>query len=443
MDYTVHGGRNMKNTIYKKDLFALTPPMGWNSWDCYAATVNEEQLLSNAQYMAKNLKQYGWQYIVCDIQWSDPLAGSEDCVYRDFAELTMDEYGRLLPAVRRFPSASDGRGFAPIAQKIHDMGLKFGIHIMRGIPRQAVYKDVSIKGSDYTAKQIAVPSSICRWNGDMFGLQKDNEGAQAYYDSIFELYAEWGVDYVKVDDIANTNLYINDPYSGKHEIEMIRNAIDKTGREIVLSLSPGPSIVEEGWHLSKNANLWRITDDFWDEWHLLKDMFRRCEIWQTHVAPGRWPDCDMLPIGKINIGFGDPRYTRFTHDEQRTMMNLWSVFRSPLMMGGELMSNDEWTLSLLTNEKLIMINKCDNPAIQIKRDETQAVWKNTEEDGTVYLGLFNISDEAKTVSCTVEEAGKTDISAVEEVWNNNVFEVSGNEIKAALRPHESVLLIVK
>ena len=114
-----------------------SPPMGWNSWDCYGAAVSEEQLLINAEYMRDNLKEYGYEYVVCDIQWYEPKAKSHE--YNKFTELCMDEYSRLIPAENRFPSSKGGKGFKPIAYKIHAMGLKFGIHIMRGIPRQAVH----------------------------------------------------------------------------------------------------------------------------------------------------------------------------------------------------------------------------------------------------------------------------------------------------------------
>lgn len=289
---------------------AQTPPMGWNSWDCFAANVTEEQLMANARYIRDHLKDHGWQYVVCDIQWSEPLAGTEEGEYRPFATLCLDEYGRQIPAENRFPSSAGGKGFRPIADEIHAMGLKFGIHIMRGIPRQAVHAHLPVLGTDVTAEKIASPFSISKWNGDMYGVDASKPGAQAYYDSIFRLYAEWGVDFVKVDDISNTNLYIDNPYSASREVEMIAKAIQNCGREIVLSLSPGPAVIEEAWHLKTYANMWRMTDDFWDKWELLRNMFFRCELWQTHVGPGSWPDCDMLPLGKIGIGFRRPRMTK-------------------------------------------------------------------------------------------------------------------------------------
>ena len=325
-----------------------TPPMGWNSWDCYGASVTEAEVRSNAEYMAKNLKKYGWEYVVVDIQWFEPTADSAD--YHTGAELVMDEYSRLMPALNRFPSAADGKGFKPLGDYIHSLGLKFGIHILRGIPRQAVRRNTKILGTDRRAAEIADIGSICSWNGDMCGVDMSRDGAQSYYDSIISMYADWGVDFLKVDDIAR-------PYH-RAEIEAIAKAIEKTGREIVLSLSPGEAPVEEAEHLAKHANMWRMTDDFWDGWEQLRKMFDYCREWFPYVKEGGWPDCDMLPLGRIGIrSHGGDRMTRFTRDEQKLLMSLWCMFRSPLMFGGDMTYNDEFTLSLMQNEELIKIDR--------------------------------------------------------------------------------------
>src|SRR5690606_8397450 len=275
-----------------KSMVAQTPPMGWNSWDCYGAAVTEDEVRGNAEYMAKHLKDCGWEYVVVDIQWYEP--GAVSSRYRPFVPLCMDDYSRLVPAENRFPSARGGRGFKPLADYVHSLGLKFGIHIMRGIPRQAVHNGGRIKGTNVTARDIAHTNSICPWNTDMYGVDASKEGAQAYYDSLFELYAEWGVDFVKVDDIAASRLY------GSHleEIRLIRRAIDRCGRPMVLSLSPGPAPLEHADFFAEHANMWRMTDDFWDKWPLLLDMFDRCKKWEGKSRPGAWPDCDMLPLGR-------------------------------------------------------------------------------------------------------------------------------------------------
>lgn len=238
-------------------MIAQYPPMGWNSWDCYGAAVTEDTVRANADYMAKNLKQYGWEYVVVDIQWYQPTASSH--AYEPFSRLCMDAYGRLQPAENRFPSAANGLGFKPLADYVHSLGLKFGIHIMRGLPRMAAHERLPIADSDFRCDQAADPNSVCAWNPDMYGLRADLPAARAYYDSIFRLYASWGVDYVKCDDIAREYPRC------EREIEIISAACRNCGRDIVLSLSPGPAPLEHAEHLKKHANLWRITDDFWDE----------------------------------------------------------------------------------------------------------------------------------------------------------------------------------
>lgn len=426
--------------MYKKDLAAMTPPMGWNSWDCYGPAVNEEQLLGNAAYMAEHLKQYGWQYIVCDIQWSEPNAGREGWDYIPFNPLCLDEYGRQIPAENRFPSSANGQGFKPIADKIHEMGLKFGIHIMRGVPRLAVHQQLPVLGTNTTCNRIALGDSVCKWNSDMYGVDYRKPGAQEYYNSIFDLYASWGVDFVKVDDICNTNLYIDNPYSAEKEIEMIRKAIDQCGREMVLSLSPGPAVIEKAWHLRKNANMWRITDDFWDQWPLLLHMFERCEVWQRQVSSGCWPDCDMLPLGHIRITEdGKGHMTHFTREEQVTMMTLWTIFRSPLIMGGEMRDNDEWTLSLLTNEEVLRVLNHSSGAEQVMRDEEKAAWMSRDEDGAVYVALFNLSEKPSTVKVQLEELGCEGSFRVRDLWNHKDLGETTAEVSAELLPHGAAL----
>ena len=420
----------------------MQPPMGWNSWDCYAATVTESQLLENAEYMQKNLRPYGWEYIVCDIQWYEPLAGSGEGESRPFAELCLDDFSRPIPAENRFPSSAGGKGFAPIAEKIHNMGLKFGVHFMRGIPRQAVHRKAAIKGANVTADAIANPFSICKWNSDMYGVDSSKPGAQEYYNSVFELFASWGVDYVKIDDICNTNMYPHAPYSAQGEIELIRRAIDACGRPMVLSLSPGPALIEKAWHLSQYANMWRITDDFWDRWDSLKDMFHRCELWQAHVKPGCWPDCDMLPLGHICYGFKKPRSSNFTRDEQQTMMTLWCIFRSPLMMGGVLPENDEWTLSLLTNSEVLDVQKHGSTPVQIARDNNEAIWMSYAAEGSINLALFNLSDEKRTVRCPLSAIGFQK-AVIRDLWKKQDCGTVSEEAAAEIPPHGSVLYLVK
>lgn len=388
-----------------KNNFALTPPMGWNSYDYYDTTVTEAQIKANADYMAAHLKEFGWEYVVVDIEWYANDAGTmrERFQYIPFGDVEMDEYGRLQPSPKRFPSSSGGKGFAPLADYVHKLGLKFGIHIMRGIPRKAAHENCPVLGAKERANRIADPSSICIWNPDMYGVRNTEDG-QAYYDSLLAMYAEWGVDYIKCDDICDSRLYREEPFSGWEEIRMLHRAIEKCGRAIVLSLSPGPAHIERAREYCKYANMWRITDDFWDEWHLLKAMFARCELWQDHVREGCFPDCDMLPLGKLGKGFGREWETRFTKEEQKTMMTLWCMFRSPLMIGAELTFMDDWTLSLLTNQDVLAMMGQNCRGTQLLRTDKKVIWKNKDsESGRLCVAFFNTSDEETLLSVGLDE----------------------------------------
>ena len=389
-------------------------------------TDNEGQLLGNAEYMAKNLKQYGWQYVVCDIQWYEPKAKDND--YNNFTELCMDEYSRLVPAENRFPSSKNGAGFKIIADKIHEMGLKFGIHIMRGIPRQAVHRNTKIFGSNRTARQIAHHFSVCPWNTDMYGVDSRADGAQEYYDSLFSLYASWGVDFVKVDDICVTEFRKWDnPYSASAEVEMIRKAIDKTGREIVLSLSPGPAEKSVAKHLCENANMWRLTG----------------ELWEDVVSEGCWPDCDMLPLGRISKNgtcHGEQnRYTKFTSDEQKTLMTLWCVFRSPLMFGGEMRENDEFTLFLITNPEVLAVNQASHGGKEIYRDGDFIVRKAYDEENNVIFAVFNVSDTEKTFNLDLPKFGFETDKTLRDLWKREDICKTENTMSFKIPSHGAQL----
>lgn len=405
--------------------FAKTPPMGWNSWDCYGASVREDEVKAHADFMAKHLKEFGWEYIVVDIQWSEPQASSTR--YNAFYPLEMDEFSRLIPADNRFPSANGGRGFKALGDYIHSLGLKFGIHIMRGIPRQAVHQNTAIKGTDKRARDIAL-NNICPWNSDMYGVNVDIPEGQLYYDSLLELYAEWGVDFIKVDDIANSYLY-----GGAHrkEIVAIRKAIDKISRPIVLSLSPGPAQLEDGSFLQEHANMWRLTDDFWDHWPALYHMFDRTERWAPFVRQGNWPDCDMLPLGHIGIravdGGGGDNWTRFTKAEQYLLMTLWTIFQSPLMYGGTLPDIDEFTLSLFTNRDVIDMYQTLTDRRQYYRDDTWIVWHASNGQSN-YVAFFNMSEHELELPEELWSELVQPEEKVKDLWRQQEITLHNNKI---------------
>lgn len=413
---------------------AVTPPMGWNSWDCYGTSVREDEVKANADFMAANMARYGWEYIVVDIQWYEPEAKAGG--YRSNAFLIMDEYSRLIPAPNRFPSSAGGKGFKPLADYVHNLGLKFGIHIMRGIPRQAVRTNSALLGTDYRAADVADQESICRWNDDMFGLDMTKPGAQAYYDSIIALYASWEVDYIKCDDI-------NWPYR-KSEISAIAEAIKKCGRPIVLSLSPGNAQAEPDQveHLKNHCELSRISDDFWDRWTDLKDQFELCRRWSPYRTTGYWPDADMLPLGRISIRGerGPDRQSLLTKDEQFTLMTLWSIFRSPLMMGGDLPSLDEFTLNLLTNEEILAVNQKSSGNRELFQKNDTVTWVADEPvGGGKYLAAFNLADTGQaTIEIDLDEMlGLTGKIQVRDLWLKQDLGIREKTFYYTIAPHGS------
>lgn len=426
-----------------KNDFAKLPPRGWNSYDYFDTTVTEEDIKAHADYMAEHLKAFGYEYVVVDIQWYAWKAGSQRDQYQyiPFGKCEMDEYGRLMPCPERFPSSADGRGFGPLAEYIHSKGLKFGIHIMRGIPREAAHRHLPVWGTkgQVTADEIADPVSICDWNPDMYGL-RDRPESQLYYDSLMELYASWGVDFIKCDDICNTHAYKDKPYMGRHEIEMLHQAIMNCGREIVLSLSPGPALIEEAAHYCRYANMWRISDDFWDSWKLLENMFDYCEKWQYVVSEGCWPDCDMLPLGIIGGGFCDERKTHFTQDEQKTMFTLWCLFKSPLMIGANLTMMDPWTKKLLTNGELLDLQEGDWRGRQVEKHGEYTVWlTDSPERGSLVLAVFNRMEEDRLIRTDADQwrsVSRLDIPR-QAFWCRDLY--SGEELESAAGYFETVV----
>ena len=378
--------------------WAMTPPMGWNSWDCYYSSVTEKEVLQNAQYLVDNdLVRHGWEYVVIDIRWycNHPSLGGGNYNQRGTQDYVLDDYGRYLPSPTRFPSCmQDGVnvGFKPLADKLHEMGLKLGIHIMRGVPKSVVGSSYKLKGSETTAWSQVYngTTSPCTWLKDNL-LVRNNEAGQLYYNSIMDLYAEWGVDFLKIDDLSRP--FYTD------EIHMIRRAIDQTGRPMVLSLSPGKTQYQYADECLANANMWRMMDDLWDTWSAVDAVFNEANEWSKYSRPGNYADCDMLPLGQIAMTIADQgytgadagRWTRLTQNEQLTMMTLWGICHSPLFFGGEMTRNDDFTLSLLTNEEYHQMHKYGEDAHQVMNDEDlgHVAWTSTDpETGNKYLALF-------------------------------------------------------
>jgi len=426
---------------------ATAPPLGWNSYNCFGSAVHEDEVKANADYMAQHLKQYGWQYIVVDFLWSyDNPPGSnignpfqkrlDDGSYIPW--LTMDKWGRLLPQPNKFPSAFGGEGFKSLADYVHARGLKFGIHLMRGIPRQAVWAKTPVMGAPgITADMIADTSSVCPWMNHMYGLNMNNPGAQAYLNSLLQLYVTWGVDFLKVDDLSR-------PYSNA-EVEGYKKAIDQCGRPIVLSLSPGATPVAQAAHAAQYSNMWRMADDFWDNWKEIIQMMNYAKQWEGIGGPGHWPDCDMLQIGKLSKRgpVGHERYSRFTEDELYTHITFWSIYKSPLMIGGNLPENRDLELKLLTNEEVLAVNQQgENPKQLVKTDSSQ-VWVSKVPGGTaMYVALFNTGNNAATIPLNFSALGLKGKLTVRDLWNKKDIGIFKNQFSQKINTHGALLLKV-
>lgn len=424
---------------------AERPPMGWNSWDAYGLTVTESQFRDNVAVLAGTLKSFGWNYAVIDEGWflKNPL----DRPTPDKLAYELDENGRYIPVPARFPSAlSDGKniGFAALGTYVHSIGLKFGIHIVRGIPRESVSRNLPIAGGHFRAEDAADTSDACPWDPTNWGI-RDTPAGQAWYDSLLKQYAAWGVDYLKVDCISDH------PYKPS-EIRMIHRAIVKTGRPIVLSLSPGPTSPGVAKELISYAQMWRISDDIWDFWananlfpSSLHDQFALTAAWTPYARPGTWPDADMLPIGYLGPvpGDGVARESRLTHDEQKTMLTLWSMARSPLILGANLTKLDDWTTKLITNRDVLDVDQFGHDQRQITRSENTVAWTAGGKGEIKYLALFNLSDKETKISHSYDFYNLPAQSYdSRELWTQADHGVS-TSVDVVVPPHGCVLFELK
>ncbi len=397
---------------------ALTPPKGWNSWDCYGTTVTEDEVLANARFMAEHMAQVGWDTVVVDIQWYEPTARAGG--YNANPPVELDAYGRPLPAPLRFPSSAGGQGFGPLAAQVHALGLRFGVHVMRGIPRRAVELDLPVHGTTFTARDVADTTSVCPWNPDNYGLDHTHPGAQAYYDAEVAQLAAWGVDFLKVDDMLA-------PYHAA-DIEALARAIARAesevrgGEPMILSLSPGTNLSTANVeHLRANAQMWRISDDLWDRWDDVEAQLTRLARWAPLQRPGGWADADMLPLGRIGIRAerGTDRQSLLTREEQRTLLTLWCLARSPLMMGGDLPTTDPETIAMLVHPALHELLDASADAGELWREGDLVVWgargTGPTNAGARYAGVFNTGDAPLDVTLHARSAG-LEHRALTDLW---------------------------
>ncbi|MGA7156115.1 MAG: glycoside hydrolase family 27 protein [Acidobacteriaceae bacterium] len=446
---------------------AQTPPLGWNSWDAYGLTITEPQFRANVHVLKQKLLPFGFDYAVIDEGWF--FENPQDRPTPEKLHYAIDSYGRYVPVPARFPSAFianappprmslaagdhkmsatiEDTSFAALGRWVHAQGLKFGIHIVRGIPRAAVERNLPIEGSSFHAQDAADQSDACPWDPTNWGV-RDNAAGQAWYDSLLSQYAAWGVDFLKVDCISDHPFKLD-------EIEMIRRAIDKTGRPMVLSLSPGPTSLTHAAEVTRLSNMWRIADDLWDVWSSspsapfpqgVADQFARTAAWAPYAGPGHWPDADMLPVGQLRPvpGEGEPRASRLTPDEQRTQLTLWSIARSPLIVGANLTLLDEPTLALLTNREVLAINQTATKSFQSLHEGDLIAWQAELPGGKVALAVFNTGNAPLKLDRKFADFNPA-LGAhpwrVRDVWEGKNLGLERG-VSTQLAPHACVLLML-
>jgi alpha-galactosidase len=444
-----------------------TPPMGWNSYDAYHAAITEDQFKAVVDVLAERMLPHGYEYAVLDYLWYHPGPETWDADHdwhtwwpharrdpdtgRMIPMLVLDDNGRPMPALNRFPSAADGQGLRALADYVHAKGMKFGLHLMRGIPTEAVEANRPLRGTRYGLQDIADLDDRSSFLSGIFtGLKPDHPGSQAWYDDLFRLYADWGVDYIKADDM------LRPPYHAR-EIEMMRTAIDRSGRPMVLSLSYGETPISQAAHLVENANLWRVSSDFWDRWTDLRRNFDLLYAWSPFADEGTWPDGDMIPIGRLMLSGWEfsgaenlnrtkgrnERDDNFTPDERQTLMSLWAIARSPLMWGGDPVSSPDWAFALLTNDEVIAVNQAGRKPRQIlghsHRDQSLRIWISDAGDGARYVGLFNLREEPARVTFNLEWEDMAGLWQVRNLWTHTEEGLIESRLSRELPPHGSAL----
>ncbi len=406
-------------------VLAKTPPLGWNSFDSYGVYLHEEAALANLEAFAAKLAPHGYEYFVIDAGWFGEYKLIEGTLFPDekhAEKVRINKYGLLQPSDTYFPNGLQG-----IIDRCHELGLKFGIHLMRGIPRAAYEANTPVKGTEYFARDIADTNSICEWNHQNYGVDMDKPGAQEFYNSLINQMAEWGVDFLKYDDIV--------PYP--KEVEAVAKAIAQCGRPMVLSLSPGNQVHDDAVDFYKKGNMLRVTPDIWDEQKGIDQCFAAWKKWQGHEEPGFWIDMDMIPFGQLQLmnplpegltgnedksdiiqgknnglysnvellaGKGWTRWSEFSNDQMYTFITMRALAASPLMMGGDLPTLDKFSLALITNSDILKCNQNGIMGSLVYEKDSVEIWnaphRNTDAG---WVGIFNRSHSTKSLQLTADE----------------------------------------
>lgn len=409
------------------------PPLGWNSYDSYGIYLTEEDALANLDAFVKKLKPHGYEYFCIDACW---YAEGDFRMEKTKRFMNVDEFGRFVESPKIFP-----HGLKYLADKCHENGVKFGIHIMRGLPAKAVELNTPVKGHPTArARDIVDLNNGCTWSYYTRGIDMTKPGAQEYYDSVIERLAEIGVDLIKADDIVD--------YPA--EVEAVGKAIENVKRPIVLSLSPGNEPFEGNWSvLSKYGNMLRITGDIWDRDSDIAIGFERWGQWEHFGSNECWLDLDMIPFGAMQVHvpedtpppeypvLGCRRQSNVSPTGKLVMMTQRALAASPLIFGGAVHLSNEGDIRLITDKDML---ECNRNGVTGKRifwqrhiDVRRALKKGDERHG--WLGIFNRQCIDREITLTPSEIGFGDSfpSSMFSIWDKKELTPANGRLTMSIK----------
>jgi alpha-galactosidase len=398
------------------DTICLTPPMGWNSWNCWARAIDDEKIRASAKSLVESgLIHHGWSYVNIDDCWMRQL-NTKNQDQADFTQqgwhkpmvsddprlggVARDEAGNLLPN-KNFPD------MPALTEYIHGLGLKTGIYISPG---------------PWTCQHY-----VGSWK------YEEQDAAQ---------FAEWGFDYLKYDWCGYSKVSGRSLPELKKPYEVMRDALALQRRDIVYSICQyGWGDVHE-WGEEMNGNCWRTTGDIVDTWKSLYAIGFSQDNRGPYAKPGHWNDPDMLIVG--NVGWGPSLHpTRLTPDEQYTHISLWCLLSAPLLIGCDLTTMDDFTLNLLTNDEVLDINQdpLGRQARKVAESADRQIWAKDMEDGSKAVGLFNLNAfDPQKVTVDWSDLGIAGKQVVRDLWRQKDVETSRMGYTVEVPPHGVVLI---
>jgi len=375
--------------------FAPKPPLGWNSFDSYRSNLTADQAFTMIDVMAKEYLPFGYDYFVMDAGWYVTMNPAKH------KGKGLASFGMCVVNPERFP-----KGIKVLTNYAHKKGLKFGVWMMRGISKEAVKQNLPIPGTKYFSRDIADTTNICVWSGMNYGVDMTKPGAQEYYNVIIDSLASWGIDFIKVDDVVPNPM----------EIIAIANAIENGNHKMIFSLSPGDVHHQAHMQYYKRANMLRITRDIWDNPLSLEKGFFAWEKFQGISGPGFWPDMDMIPFGRLDVVNKDARKSEFNEAQMKTFITQRAMAASPLIIGGDLLTMDDFSKSLLTNREMLACNQNGVMGVNVYRAGNVDVWltPHSSDPRTGWIGIFNRTKTDRKVTLTKQDLG---FVAFEESYN--------------------------